>query len=197
MRQFMSNITIPKDEEVAKPKSASECNSCSGGVKDAGENILTVTPNKDDKPTEQDQEQETVVLSGPLGMAVTEALNKKFKKTTAGIKSATEGIDPMRAEFAEYSPKREGESDTISRMRKSVGVVPATDNSYNPVNVMLDAAAKVDEVDFVLVTSVEAPVASSKLVSKSLLHCQGPHEGLEGYAVESVQLVVKVRRTHG
>ena len=194
MRQFMSNITIPKEDEVKKSASASECNSCSSGVKDAGEDILTVTPSSDTKPKEQDQEQETVVLSGPLGMAVTEALNKKFKKTVAGINPANEAVDPM---LAEYEPNREGENESISRMRKSVGVVPATDNSYNTVNVMLDAAAKVDEIDFVVVTSVAPPIASSKMVSKSVIHPKGAQHALEGYAVESVQLVVKVRRTHG
>lgn len=191
MRQFMSNIKIPDSPAPATPASAAECNSCSSGVKDAGEDILAVTP-ANAKEQESQGEEETVVLSGPLGMAVTEALNKKFKKAVAGIKPGTEALHPI---LAEYEPDRSGQSEQVSRMRKSVGMVPATDNSYNPVNVMLDAAAKVDEVDFVLVTSVEPPVASSQLATKSLLHAPGLREGMEGYAVESVQIVVKVRKT--
>lgn len=188
MRSFLS---IPDE-----PSAATECGACAKG-KEATEDMMVVTKKDDDNQESSSsdddievKEGQTVVMSGPLGAAVTEALNKTLAKKTAGI--GNESLSHVQANGQIFKP-----DEFVSRMRKSVGVVPATDDAPTVVNTMLDAASKVDEVDFVLVQSAEPPIESSQMCQKSFLFAPAlarQEAGLEGYAVEQVQLVVKVRK---
>lgn len=195
MRQFMKNEKPPQATAPAikqAPKAATECSTCGGG-----ETRTTGQESATPPAAEEGEKKPTIVMSGPFGAAVTEALNKSRAKTTAGMNAsataATESlVENVSANGQFYKPDL-----VLSRISKSVGMIPKADDAPTPLNMMIDVASKVDTMDFVIVHSIEAPVAQSVMPQKSIIHYPAEESttpGLEGYAIEGVQMVVTLRK---
>lgn len=201
MRQFMSNLKPPAAPKPAikKDQPAEECAGCGGpsGVREAGQEDIsqnTGSGEEDKTPTQQEPKETVMAGKGPLGSLVTEALNKLMKKSNAGMNTGNESIieNNVQANGQIYRP-----DELLAKMSRSVGMVPATDDRPTPVNTILDAVSRVDTVDFYVVQSVEPAVNQAAMSQKSILTAPviDGDMALEGYAVEGVEVVVRLRRT--
>lgn len=199
MRQFMSNTNPPAAPKPAikKDQVGEECSGCGGpsGVREAGQEDLSPAQSEtkgEETSSSNDPTKETVMAGkGPLGALVTEALNKMLRKTDAGVNIGNETIieNNVQANGQIYRP-----DELLAKLSRSVGMVPATDNRPTPVNTILDAVSRVDAVDFYVVRSVEPAVNQAVMAQKSILTAPAidGNASLEGYAVEGVEVVVRL-----
>lgn len=195
MKTFMSAALQETEPKQNKPvKGATECNSCNGGaVHTAGqESVEAAAPEAEKAPGP------VVVMQGPLGTAITEALNKSLAKKTLQSPVQVPGIGTES--FAINHVQANGQiadvGGFVSKITKSVGLVPATDSEPTTINTLIDCASKVDDIEFIMVNTVESAPSDSQVPQKSHINLFGPGvtPGMEEIAIESVHVVVKYRK---
>lgn len=194
-------------QDTTPANGATECNTCDGGaVRTAGQESAqpAATDKKPDAaPVAAQPEGAVVVMQGPLGTAITEALNKSLSKKAAispiqvpGT-PATEayGLDHVQANGQIKDP-----GTFITKVTKAVGLMPPVDNEPTAINTLLDAASKVNDIDFIMVGMVDTDPSAPFMPQKSIIHAVNADgcAALEEIAIESVQVVVTYRkRTKG
>lgn len=197
MKSFMSSAL----QETKPTNGATECNTCNGGaVRTAGQESAQPAAQKEAAaekqaaPTQEQKENAVVVMQGPLGSVITEALNKSLSKKTsqAAIQVPTSANESIVESFVQANGQINQPKEFISRVSKSVGLVPRTDNKPTVVNTMLDAASKVDDIEFLVVEKVDADANSPQVPQKSIIQILGEdgNPANEEIAIESVQVVV-------
>lgn len=197
MKSFMSSAL----QETKPTNGATECNTCNGGaVRTAGqESAEPASASKEEAgtkpaPTKEQKENAVVVMQGPLGSVITEALNKSLSKKAnqAPVQVPSSANESIVESFVQANGQINQPKEFISRVSKSVGLVPRTDNKPTVVNTMLDAASKVDDVEFLVVEKVDADPYSPQVSQKSIIQILGADgvPGNEEIAIESVQVVV-------
>lgn len=133
-------------------------------------------------------------MQGPLGSAITEALNKSLsKKAMAPVQiPGTAATESFAHNFVQANGQINDAPTFMSRISKAVGLVPATGNEPTVINTLLDCASKVDDVEFIMVGKVESEPSTSQVPQKSIMHLVNV-DGVpanEEIAIESVQVVV-------
>lgn len=206
MKSFMS-VT---HNQTAPVKDASECNSCNGGVvRTTGQEsntpaVSTTTSSKDTtstnvQPTEDQAKKAVVVMQGPLGTAITEALNKSLSKSNNGspvqvpqVANEALGNESFALNHVQANGQINNPKLFISKISKAVGLVPVISDEATTINTLIDCASKVDDIEFLMVNKVE-PAASQPIVPQKSIIQALPIEGqtaLEEIAIESIQVVV-------
>ena len=194
-----------QDTEAPKgsnPKGATECNSCNGGaVTTTGQESTEAATAAPAAPKQEElTEKNAVVMQGPLGTAITEALNKSLSKKAliAPVQAATESfINNVQANGQVKDTPTDPAG--VARISKAVGLVPATDDAPTTINTLLDCAAKVDDIEFIMVNKVEPDPSPATVPQKSILQIYGA-DGIpanESIAIESVQVVVTYKKLKG
>lgn len=195
MKTFMSASL----DETTPPKSATECNTCSGNgsgaVRTAGQESAEPAPAQKQEPAQDQQKKENavVVMQGPLGSVITEALNKELSKksTTSPVQIPTPGNEGYQ-DYVQANGQIKNPPELVARVTKAVGLVPKTDEAPTAINTLLDCASKVEDIDFIMVGKVESDPNPSQVPQKSILHIVNV-DGVpanEEIAIESVQVVV-------
>ncbi len=203
MKSFMSAaLQNAEPTKTIKQRPGTECSGCGDkAVTTTGQESVDQTqqPNEQ-KPAEDPKAKENavVVMQGPLGSAITEALNKTLSKKNLAqpIQIPGVGAESLTTEYVQANGQINNPQQLFSRISKAVGLVPATDDKPTAINTMLDAASKVDDIDFVMVETVETDPSAPVVPQKSHLHIVGVsgQPGMEEIAIESVQMVVKYRK---
>lgn len=194
------SAALQDSKPTTSTKPGTECTGCA----DKGVTTTGGMESAEAKPAEQQVQQDTdtgkenavVVMQGPLGAVITEALNKSLNKKNlaAPVQVPNVGTESLVTEYVQANGQINNAPEMFSRISKAVGLVPCTDEKPTVVNTMLDAASKVDDIDFIVVEEVESCPSAAQVPQKSVLHFVGDQPGLEGYAVEAVQMVVRIRR---
>lgn len=188
-------------QESSKVNGATECNTCSGGaVRAAGQE--SVEPSGTTEKTEQqpvtENKDQVVVMQGPLGTAITEALQKSLSKKALQSSVQVPGVamEDHASDYIQANGQINNSSGFITRISKAVGLVPATDETPTAVNTLLDCASKVEDIEFILVNKIESSPSESSVPQKSMIHeiSLPGRPGLESLAIESVQVVVTYRK---
>jgi hypothetical protein len=197
MKSFMSSAL---QDTAPKNNGATECNTCDGGaVRTAGQESAepAAAPKEEaakPAPTPEQKENAVVVMQGPLGSVITEALNKSLSKKTnqAAIQIPTPGNESFAYNYVQANGQINDAPMFLEKISKSVGLVPKAGDEPTVINTLLDAVSKVDDVDFILVGKVEADPNPSKVPQKSIIHQVGVDGTVanEELAIESVQVVV-------
>lgn len=200
MKSFMSAAL----QDTEAPKGATECNSCNGGGavtttgQESTEAASAAAPTAAPAAPQELTEKNAVVMQGPLGTAITEALNKSLSKKNiaapvqgAGVESYVDFVH-ANGMVKDTPPEPAG----VSRISKSVGLVPATDVAPTAINTLLDAASKVDDIEFIMVNTVESNPSASRVPQKSILQClnKDGSPANESIAIESVQVIVNYKK---
>lgn len=206
MKSFMS-AALQDTEPTKSVKPGTECSDCGNTKPTATAGGLESTeqqPADDKAAAEQQQTQRenaVVVMQGPLGSAITEALNKTLSKKNISQPVQVPGIgtEDFTTEHVQANGMINNPTQTFSQISKAVGLVPCTDEKPTAINTMLDAASKVDDIEFIMVERVDDANPSAKVVpQKSELQIMYPgNDACESIAVESVQMVVTYRRIKG
>lgn len=190
MRGFRSKgLSQLQIEEKNVVKAAAECDSCSGGaVRTAGQETegspsavsevpraqVDPTQPADAGPTNDGGEKSSIVLKGPAGYLMTEALNRvySFENSPAGIAGhahvAVEDIanttnhidlDNLYANGMMDDPSR-----GVVRMTKAVGVVPMAGETPTALNTIIDAMGKSQcpDVSFVMINQQKGNVNAAR-----------------------------------
>lgn len=185
MKSFMSAAL----NETKSIEEATECSDCNNtAVTTTGQESTEVT-------TEQPNENATVVMQGPLGTAISEALNKSLSKQNIGASvAATENYSVLN--HVQANGQIKDVPAFVSRISKSVGLVPLTDEAPTAINTLLDCAAKVDDIEFIMVGKIESDPSNPTVPQKSVLHSVGGGDGEYSprIAIESVQVVVHYKQ---
>ncbi len=197
---------------------ATECADCTGGaVRSAGQESVQgqpaqaeQEPAKEPVTQAEDEDKETAVIKGPLGYVITEAINKAFSKPKLAV-----GVESIAVQANGQIQEGGSEVLNLHRIKRVVGVVPATGEEPTVVNTMLAAARQVDQVEFMFVENTThngsdaQPGSDLKLISldpeEERRHEEArlaspevsapPVVAPQGYevAVESMQVVVNYR----
>jgi hypothetical protein len=135
-----------------------------------------------------------VVMQGPLGSAITEALNKSLsKKAAAGaVQVPTAATESYSSDYVQANGQIKDPLTFVSKISKAVGLVPATDNESTAINTLLDCASKVDDIDFIMVGKVDTDPSTPFMPQKNIIHVMNADgtAAMEEIAIESVQVVV-------
>lgn len=197
MKSFMSAaLQNSEPTKSIKPSSGTECSGCNEkAVTSTGQESAEA---KQPAESGKDKENAVVVMQGPLGAAITEALNKSLSKKAlaAPVQVPTAATESLTSEFVQANGQINNPQQLFSRISKAVGMVPCVDDKPTAINTMLDAAAKVDDIEFLMVEKVESDPSAPQVPQKSHLHIVGVDgaPGLEEIAIESVQMVVTYRK---
>ena len=199
MKTFMSAALQETEKPQAKaPNGATECNSCNNGpVRTAGQESVDAPPPKDAAPAAKN-ENAVVVMQGPLGVAITEALNKSLSKKAleAPVQVPGIGLEAHANNYVQANGQITDPRALINKISKSVGLVPATDEEPTTINTLIDCASKVDDIEFIMVEQITPNPSVQQIPQKSYLHAVNM-DGVpanEQYAVESVQVIVNYRK---
>lgn len=190
MKSFMSAAL----QETEAPKGAEVSNPTPEAAPAASQPAPDVAA-----PAAPPQEKAVVVMQGPLGSVITEALNKSLSKTALASPiqvPTTAATESLTTEFIQANGQINNASELLSRISKSVGLVPATDEAPTAINTLLDCASKVDDIEFLVVNKVDVDANASQVPQKSVMHLLGI-DGVpsgERIAIESVQVVVNYRK---
>lgn len=146
-------------------------------------------------------ENAVVVMQGPLGSVITEALNKSLSKAVLAspVQVPAAATESLTTQFVQANGQINNAPEFLNRISKSVGLVPATDEAPTAINTLLDCASKVDDIEFIMVGKVDSDPNPSQVPQKSILHIvnvDGTPRG-EQIAIESVQVVVNYRKIKG
>lgn len=206
MKSFMS-ATL---QDTATPNGATECNTCNGGaVRTAGQESVEAAPVAPAKePTAapaqaqasaEKPENAVVVMQGPLGAAITEALNKSLSKKALVSPVQVPAVESLALNHVQANGQIQDVPTFLSKISKSVGLVPATDNEPTAINTLLDCASKVDDLEFIMVEKVEENPSASHVPQKRIVQLVGSNGGnyVDQVAIESIQVVVNYRKLKG
>lgn len=202
----------PDDKSKADIKPAGECSTCDGTnvVSVAGEgsgngvqvNALQ-TPQNDIKQTKDAAGKTTVVLKGPLGEVITQAMDISYARRPipdnidVGIESLyTESETKVSANG--QAIETGSKSGTIARASLLVGMMPAPTREVTCLNAAIQAMSAVKAVDFAFVDVSNlgknpsiAPLTNSDSKVIALSQNLLPGEIPDNVAIESVELVVR------
>ena len=196
MKSFMSAAL----QDTGAPKGATECNSSNG----CAVTTTTTGPESAAAPAAVPQQEDpkvtentAVVMKGPLGSAITEALNKSLSK-----KSMTAIVQVPATESYMQHIQANGQikaPPAVVKISKAVGMVPVIDEAPTTINTLLDCCAKVDDIEFIMVNVVESNPSPARVPQKSILQCINANgtPSNESYAVESVQVIVNYKKLKG
>lgn len=204
MKSFMSAAL----QDTKTPNGATECNTCNGGaVRTAGQESTEAAippakePNAAPAPAPQAAENAVVVMQGPLGTAITEALNKTLSKKAlvSPVQVPNVATESLALQHVQANGQIKDVPTFLSKISKSVGLVPAVDNEPTAINTLLDCAAKVDDLEFIMVEKVESDPSAPQVPQKSVVHIVGVDgaPGDQKVAIESIQVVVNYRKLNG
>jgi hypothetical protein len=203
MKSFMS-AALQNTEPTKSIKPAAECSDCGNTKATATAGGLESTEQQapaTDKPAAPQQESAVVVMQGPLGTAITEALNKSLSKKNLSEPVQVPGVatESLTTEYVQANGQINNPTQLFAKISKAVGLVPAVDEKPTAINTMLDAASKVDDIDFIMVEHVDDANPSASVVpQKSTMQIMTPGQAAcESIAIESVQMVVTYRRLKG
>jgi hypothetical protein len=197
MKSFMS-ATL---QNTAPSGSAERNQNDSGAVPTAGKESADAAAQLKNAATTDvaaKPEGAVVVMQGPLGSAITEALNKSLSKKAAvsAVQVPTAATESYSSEYVQANGQIRDSSTFISKISKAVGLVPATDNESTAINTLLDCASKVDDIDFIMVGKVDSDPSTPFMPQKSIIHAVNSDgcPAMEEIAIESVQVVVTYHR---
>lgn len=207
MKSFMSAAL----QDTTAPTGATECNTCNGGVvRTTGQESNGPTPAAPDNkqpqatsPTQEpssvpEKEKAVVVMQGPLGTAITEALNKSLAKSAvqSPIQLPTSANESFALNYVQANGQINNPKTFVAKVNKAVGLVPATDEAPTVINTLLDCASKVDDIEFIMVGKVDESPSESQVPQKSVIQAYNEDgtPAMEEYAIESVQVVVTYRQ---
>lgn len=149
-------------------------------------------------------EQKTVVMEGPLGSAMSAALdNVLAKDNQQGLSIAVESLAGTFSRHVQANGMIHDEEGFMGAIRKSVGIVPRHGEEPTVINTMLDAMSRVRDMDFVFVNNAMTDGNDKHTQTSTHVHVVGSdgtnvtpkydNAALEGYEVEQVQMIVRVR----
>lgn len=177
------------------------CTTCSGNpVVAAKEDVQTQQQAPQQEPTKapevtQQSEKTTVVMTGPLGHAMTSALNSVLAKTNdPQLAVGLESLGNVVARHVQANGMINDESEFLGAVRQAVGVIPMHHNEPTVINTMLDAVSRVRDIDFVFVgrgMSDGNDMRQDRVVH--VMGVDGANPALEGLEVTGVQMIVQVR----
>lgn len=181
-----------KVKESAK-KPGTECSDCSttpvrSSGQESGEAPATGEPLK---------ENQVVVMQGPLGTAITEALQKSLSKSAmaANVQVPGPAMEESSINYIQANGQINDPNGVITRVSKATGLVPAIDDRPTAINMLIDCASKVDDIEFIMVNKVDSSPSESRVPQKSLIY---PTDTLnaanESLVVDKVQVVVTYRK---
>lgn len=186
-------------QEAMKPAPSTECNSCSQGVVNSGQETVEVSkPEKEGTvatPPTEEKKEAVVVMQGPLGSVITEALNKTLNKRAMmgtvnipGTTSALEDLNAVQANGQIVTPEQ------FASVSKAVGIVPQAGSETTVINALLDCASRVDDIEFLAVKVVDPNPSTDRISEKSVTVIHGA-DGTKGQriAIESIQVIVKYK----
>lgn len=203
MQSFISAASQKDSQKVAKP--ATECggNCGSGAVKSTGQESIEKTgtdkeqAGKATEPAASKPEQ-VVVMQGPLGTAITEALKKSLSKNAlmGNVQVPSVAMESNALEFVQANGQINNTPGFVTKLSRAVGMVPMVDNTPTAVNTLLDCASKVDDIEFILVNSMGTSPSEAIVPQKSLVQPIGgtDNPAMESLVIDSVQVVVTYRK---
>lgn len=203
MQSFMSAST-QTSQKVTKP--ATECGGgCDGkAVKSTGQESIEKTGKEQEGTTQAtepatNKPEQVVVMQGPLGTAITEALKKSLSKTAlmGNVQVPGAALESNALEYVQANGQINNSNNFITKLSRAVGLVPMVDNTPTAVNTLLDCASKVDDIEFILVNRLESSPNESIVPEKALVQSiNGGEAGaaLESLVIDSVQVVVTYRK---
>lgn len=207
MKSFMSAQLQNTAKPTTSIKGATECTSCGNEpVRTSGQESVEQTADNTNaegvKPVAEQppKENQVVVMQGPLGSAITEALNKKLSKKALTSNVQVPGAameDNSALDYIQANGQINNTLGFVTKLSKAVGLVPMTDEKPTAVNTLLDCARKVDDIEFILVNRMESSPSEAIVPQKSLIHevvSGSDSAGLESLVVDSVQVVVTYRK---
>lgn len=203
MKSFMSN----------RLKDAVECGSCGGNsaVRSVGQESETPQAPAEAAPAAGpasevgNAQEKVVVMSGPLGAAMTTALNDVYSRQVApGLQVAQESLGNVLTQHVYANGMIQDKEAFMGQVRKAVGVIPNHGTQPTVINTMLDAVSRVQDIDFMFVHDAMTDTSAPINESERTVHVVGSdgmevtpdldNAALEGYEVEAVRMVIKVRR---
>ena len=213
-----SSDPVGDEKKADKPTPTTECQGCGGSASsnvvakagmEEGQNIsklqgdaAEVTASK----TEDAGGTTTIATRGPLGLLITEALNKKLHRTQVHgeFQTGLEDLDPAISGQVQANgqvlPEPTPQSVSIARTRIMTGVLPPIDdaNTVTCLNAAIQAMGAVRSVEYVFVhdsslgknpTQAEVELTGSKAVP---MESAKPAEFVNA-AIESVQIIVRLK----
>lgn len=204
MKSFMSALV----QDTVTPKSATECGSCNTEVvKTTGQESIqppaVAEPEQTSRPPVAPEVQKAVVvMQGPLGLAITESLNKALSKKNnqSPVQIPGVGAESFALNHIQANGQIKDPQAFIAKVNKSVGLLPPVGEDTTMINTFVDCASKVNDIEFVMVGKVESDPSVPHVPQKNMIHVTNADgtPSLEEYAVESVQVVVTYsKRTKG
>lgn len=195
MKSFMS-AQSPNATKVAQ---ATECGDCSTkAVKSSGQENIESAAAKPEGDAKADQ---VVVMQGPLGTAITEALNKSQSKyaQSASVQIPNTGLESNLSEYVQANGQINNSEQFITRISKATGLVPSTDEKPTAVNTLLDCASRVEDIEFILVNKIESAPSQASVPQKSIIEAYNGDTVVanESLIIDSVQVVVTYRKGVG
>lgn len=203
MKSFMSALV----QDTVVPKSATECGSCNTNVvkttgQESNQPVATEPEQSSKPPVAPEVQKAVVVMQGPLGLAITESLNKALSKKNnqSPVQVPSVGAESFSFNHIQANGQIKDPQTFIAKVNKSVGLLPPVGEDTTMINTFVDCASKVNDVEFVMVGKVESDPSVAHMPQKSMIHVTNTDgtPSLEEYAVESVQVVVTYsKRTKG
>ena len=203
MKSFMANNL----------KEAVECGTCGGNsaVRSVGQESETLqqpaaaAPAAGPAAEVGNAQEKVVVMSGPLGAAMTTALNDVYSHQVApGLQVAQESLGNVLTQHVYANGMIQDKEAFLGQVRKTVGVIPNYGTQPTVINTMLDAVSRVHDIDFMFVHDAMTDTSGPINESDRTVHVVGAdgmdvtpnldNAALEGYEVEAVRMVIKVRR---
>lgn len=206
MKSFMSD----------RLKEAVECGGSCGGnapVRSAGQESAVAQPPQAQEPAAQPEkpasevgnaQEKVIVMSGPLGAAMTTALNDVYsRQLVSDLNVAQESLTTAVTQHVYANGMIQDQEEFLGHVRKSVGVIPNHGSQPTVINTMLDAISRVHDIDFMFVHNAMTDTSAPINESDSTVHVVGTdgmdvtpnlnNAALENYEVEAVRMVIKVR----
>lgn len=187
------NASAPEATKVKEVGKATECGDCSttpvrSSGQESGEapSVAATAPEK-----------QVVVMQGPLGTAITEALQKSLSKSAmaANVQVPGPAMEESSVNYIQANGQINNPNELVSRISKATGLVPAIDDRPTAINTMIDCASKVDDIEFILVNKIDSSPSESRVPQKSIIYPTDTfNEANESLVVDKVQVVVTYRK---
>lgn len=192
MKSFM-NASAPEATKVKPTVKATECSDCSTTpVRSSGQESGEVPTSTATAP-----EKQVVVMQGPLGTAITQALQLSESKEAkaANVQVPGPAMEESSMNYIQANGQINNPDEFITRISKATGLVPAIDDKPTAINTLIDCASKVDDIEFIMVNKVDSSPSESRVPQKSMIY---PTDTLnpanESLVIDKVQVVVTYRK---
>lgn len=186
------NASSPEATKVKEVAKATECGDCSTTpVRSSGQESGEAPAG------EPGPEKQVVVMQGPLGTAITEALQKSLSKSAmaANVQVPGPAMEESSVNYIQANGQINNPNELVSRISKATGLVPAIDDRPTAINTMIDCASKVDDIEFIMVNKIDSSPSESRVPQKSMIYpIDTMNSANESLVIDKVQVVVTYRK---